>query len=166
MGQHIRGFPRLVKGIDDIAGQIQEEVVMQIGSTDYIPRNGRWFRFTDYEEMKQLNSQARVVITHAGAGSIITALKAGAAIILVPRLSQYGEALDDHQLQLANAMSANGRAKVVHDVRELGNALQNVIKPEQTNSSRKRLVKALREHLENLARGRRHVADTTSPNNH
>ena len=37
VGTHDQGFKRLVKKMDEIAGQIDEEVVMQIGSTDYKP---------------------------------------------------------------------------------------------------------------------------------
>ena len=148
VGQHIRGFPRLIKSMDEIAGRIHEKVVMQIGSTAYLPRNSHWFRFADYEEMKRLSREARVVITHAGAGSIITALKAGAAVIVVPRLCRYDEVVDDHQLELAGALSLDGRVTTVSDVEELESALQGVTRPQLENKVANRLIKALKVCLE------------------
>jgi len=35
VGTHDQGFERLVKKMDEIAGQIDEEVVIQVGYTDY-----------------------------------------------------------------------------------------------------------------------------------
>jgi len=148
VGQHSEGFPRLIQGMDEVAGRIQEEVVMQIGSTTYLPCNARWFRFADYEEMKLLNKAARVVVTHAGAGSIITALKAEAAVVVVPRLSRYAEVIDDHQLELARELSTEGRVVAVSEVEELEGVLQDVTRPKLRSKRANRLIRALRTCLE------------------
>lgn len=147
VGQHSEGFPRLVKGMDEIAGCIQEKVVMQIGSTAYEPCNASWFRFADYDEMKRLNREARVVVTHAGAGSIITALKAGAAVVVVPRLSRYDEVIDDHQLELADALSSKGQITTVSEVEKLESVLQSATRLQLKNRGSNRLIKALRAYL-------------------
>jgi beta-1,4-N-acetylglucosaminyltransferase len=148
VGQHTQGFPRLIRRMDEIAGRIQEEMIMQIGSTVYLPRNAHWFRFADYDEMKRLNKEARVVVTHAGAGSIITALKAGAAIVVVPRLSRYGEVIDDHQLELVEALSSNGRVTAVGDVGELESILQGITRRQPRNEKANRLILALQACLD------------------
>ena len=134
--------------MDEVAGRIQEKVVMQIGSTTYLPRNARWFRFADYEEMKCLNKAARVVVTHAGAGSIITALQAGTTVVVVPRLSRYGEHIDDHQLELAGTLSTEGRVTAVSEVEELESIVQGMTRPKPRSRRANRLIKALRERLE------------------
>jgi beta-1,4-N-acetylglucosaminyltransferase len=148
VGQHIHGFPRLIREMDEIAGHIQEEVIMQIGSTVYLPHNARWFRFADYDEMKRLNKDARVVVTHAGAGSIITALKAGTVVVIVPRLSRYDEVIDDHQLELVKALSSDGRVTALSEVEELESILQDVARPEPKSARDNRLITALRLCLE------------------
>jgi len=48
---------------------------------------------------------ARVVITHAGVGSIMLALAAGKKPIVAPRLYRYGEHVDDHQTEIARAFA-------------------------------------------------------------
>jgi len=148
------GFDRLIQEMDKIAGRIDEEVVMQIGETTYEPKNARSFRFASKEEMDGLYEDARVVVCHAGVGSILTALEHGKPVIAVPRRKKYGEHVDDHQLDIAGEMEKEGRITVVHDVEELGGALDNV----STASKMKvvtggELVKALRDHLNRLELG-------------
>ena len=50
-------------------------------------------------------AQADLVITHAGTGAIIGAVKQGKKVIAVPRLAKYGEHVDDHQLQIVEQFS-------------------------------------------------------------
>jgi UDP-N-acetylglucosamine transferase subunit ALG13 len=57
-----------------------------------------------------LTSAARVVVTHAAAGSIISALIHKKPLVIAPRSSIYGESIDDHQDQLANEISLQGMA--------------------------------------------------------
>ena len=44
-------------------------------------------------------SRCDTVITHGGTGAIIGAVKKGKKVIAVPRLAEYGEHVDNHQLQ-------------------------------------------------------------------
>lgn len=120
VGNHYLGFDRLVKKMDEIAGEINEKVIMQIGCSRYKPFNAEYFDFIDnFEEILRLNREARVVVSHAGAGSIITALNQETPIIIVPRLKVFKEHLDDHQLEIANAFSNNKNVRVVHNVESL-----------------------------------------------
>ena len=106
--------------MDEIAGEINEKVIMQIGCSRYKPFNAEYFDFIDnFEEILRLNREARVVVSHAGAGSIITALNQETPIIIVPRLKVFKEHLDDHQLEIANAFSNNKNVRVVHNVESL-----------------------------------------------
>jgi len=52
-------------------------VIIQWGSSTYQPQHARQFRFTSSQQMIELTQQARVIVTHAAAGAIITALRAG-----------------------------------------------------------------------------------------
>ena len=145
------GFDRLIREMDEIAGRIAEEVIMQIGETAYEPKNARYFRFVSAEKMDQLYEDARVVVCHAGVGSILTALEQGKPIIAVPRRKKYGEHVDDHQLDIAGEMEKEGRITVVCDVGELEDVLMNA----STNSAVKvekdnKLVRGLKEYLSRL----------------
>ena len=107
------------------AGKIDEKIIMQIGNTKYKPVNAEYFSFLEsFEEILRLNREARVVVSHAGAGSIVTALKEKTPVIVVPRLKKYDEHMNDHQLEIAKAMSENKNVTVVYDVEDLDNYLK------------------------------------------
>jgi beta-1,4-N-acetylglucosaminyltransferase len=125
VGNHYQGFDRLIKKMDEIAGKIDEDVVMQIGHTAYKPVNAEYFSFLDsFEEILRLNRDARVVVSHAGAGSIVTALKEKTPVIVVPRLKKYNEHMNDHQLEIAKAMSDNKNVTVLYNIESLEDSLK------------------------------------------
>lgn len=95
-------FNRILKKIDELIEKdlIKEEVFAQIGYSDYRPINYKYKDFLDREKFSKLMKSSTLVITHGGTGAIIAAVKAGKKVIAVPRLAQYGEHVDDHQLQL------------------------------------------------------------------
>ena len=86
----MRPFGRLVKEMDRIAGELDEKVVMQIGSTDYEPKNCEYFRFVPRKDIEEFYASARVIVCHAGGGSILTALQHGKPLVLVPRIKSRG----------------------------------------------------------------------------
>jgi UDP-N-acetylglucosamine transferase subunit ALG13 len=61
-------------------------------------------------ELADALAAADVVITHAGVGSALTALRSGRCPVLVPRETARGEAGDDHQEQLARELAERGLA--------------------------------------------------------
>ena len=143
-------FDRLIRGMDEIAGRIDEEVIMQIGETVYEPKNAEYFKFASKEKMDRLHEDARVVVCHAGVGSILTALEHGKPIIAVPRRKKYGEHIDDHQLDIAREMEKQGRITVVCDVDELESAIKNISAKSINLKSEKKLVIKLKEYLNQL----------------
>ena len=44
---------------------------------------------------------------------------------MVPRLKMFEEVIDDHQLEIAEAMSENERVKVVHTIEDLEDCLKS-----------------------------------------
>jgi beta-1,4-N-acetylglucosaminyltransferase len=146
-GMH--AFDRLVIAVDNLAGELDEEVVMQVGPTGYEPTNCEYFKFMAANEMQKLYARARVVICHAGIGSILTAWQYDKPLILVPRMKRYGEHMDDHQLEIAEEMERRGMT-VVYDISNLKSAMLNV----DTNAVRfgtgGDLSAALKQYLDRL----------------
>lgn len=151
IGMHPEGFERLIKKMDEIAGKINEEVVMQIGATKYTPQNAKHFDFTTEQEIKELCQKARVVVTH-GAMTIVDALEEGTPVIAVPRLKKYGEVIDDHQLYLVQELEKEGKVTAVYDVEELEEALERVGARPVKLVKDKRLVTALKEYIAKFER--------------
>lgn len=153
VGWHYQEFVRLIRKMDEMAGKMGEKVIMQVGFTKYRPKNAEYFDFVeDFQKILELNREARVVVTHAGAGSIVTALEQGTPAVVVPRLRKYREAIDDHQLELARALAEEGKVVAVYDVNDLEKALRNVKRSRIKVRKDKRLINFLKSYIRSLER--------------
>jgi len=119
-------FNRLLKALDDLVsrGMVPEEIIAQIGQSEYEPKNYKWYRYIDRDDFKNYQSQAHLIISHAGTGALIGALKLEKQVISVPRLAKYGEHIDDHQTQISGVLAGEGYLREVLDMDMLGDAIQ------------------------------------------
>ncbi|MHA2404462.1 MAG: glycosyltransferase [Candidatus Kariarchaeaceae archaeon] len=115
VGLHHQPFDRLIKGADDLAGQIDEKVIIQRGSSNIIPYFADHFQWTSSKHMELLTQDSRIVITQASAGAILLSLKYKKPVIAIPRLRRFKENFDNHQLELALALKKQGKVVVVDD---------------------------------------------------
>jgi UDP-N-acetylglucosamine transferase subunit ALG13 len=106
VGTHHQPFERLVRAAIVIAAG--RELVVQHGHTPRLPsgRSVRWQRWLAPAEMQELMSEASLVITHAGVATIVDALRAGQRPLVMARRRHLGEHVDDHQLQIVDALAA------------------------------------------------------------
>ena len=155
VGTNSWDFTRLIKEMDRIAGKIDEEVIMQISHIEYEPKNAKYFRFASNEEIEELYKNARVVVSHAGVGCIISALKHAKPNIVVPRRKEYGEHFDDHQLGIAKELEKEGKVKVVWDIEKLEEILNSANDDSITVKKDRRLVAALRDYINNLEKSKK-----------
>lgn len=119
-------FNRLLKALDDLVknGDVTEKIVAQIGRSEYEPKNFEWHRFFDRDEFKRYQREANLIISHAGTGALIGALKLGKQVIAVPRLAKYGEHIDDHQTQISSVLAEEGYLYEVLDMNDLGKVIK------------------------------------------
>jgi UDP-N-acetylglucosamine transferase subunit ALG13 len=111
-------FDRLVSAIDDVAPNFSGQNFMaQIGAGRYSPRNIRFVRSLDSTSFARTVEEARLIVAHAGMGSIITALQARKPIVVMPRDQGLGEVTSDHQF--ATARRLQGKPGVFVAMREL-----------------------------------------------
>lgn len=98
-------FNRLLKAVDDAIGEglIKDKVFAQIGSSDYKIKNYEYTEFLNHDEFNNKLNNCDVVLTHGGTGVIVNSVKMGKRVVAIPRLAQYGEVVDDHQIQLIKA---------------------------------------------------------------
>ena len=64
-----------------------------------------------------------LIITHAGTGVIVNGVKKGKKVIAIPRLSKYGEHVDNHQIQLIKEFSELNFIEPVYEIDKLDEAL-------------------------------------------
>jgi UDP-N-acetylglucosamine transferase subunit ALG13 len=121
-------FNRLLMQIDELVscGIFDDEIFAQIGYSDYRPKNYRYTDFMDHDNFEQMILNADYVITHGGIGVIFGAVKKGKKVIAVPRLAQYGEHVDDHQLQILEAFQSMDIIYSCTEIQNLGNVYINM----------------------------------------
>ncbi len=114
-------FDRLVGWVDDwaLAGD-RDDVVAQIGPSSFEPKRLRVLPFLDPPEFRRQVESADVIVSHAGMGTILTALELGKPILVVPRLGSLDETRNDHQVATADRFAADGLVLVARTPAELG----------------------------------------------
>jgi len=127
VGTHYQGFERLIKAVDELVvkDKIKENVVIQIGHTDYIPKNCKWFRFIDPENFEKYCKKSSIVITHGGIGSIVIPLQLKKRVIVVPRYRKFSEHTDDHQLQITRYLEKEKKIIALYDINNLEKTIIN-----------------------------------------
>ncbi|MCM2476294.1 glucuronosyltransferase [Rhizobium sp. CG5] len=104
-------FDRLVREMDAYAASSDEDIFGQIGkAAGYIPQNFAHCLTMNPKEFEQKFASARVIVSHAGIGTILTARKHGKPIIVFPRQAKFGEHRNDHQL--ATCQQLGGKAGI------------------------------------------------------
>jgi UDP-N-acetylglucosamine transferase subunit ALG13 len=94
-------FARLISALDALAPEIGEPICAQIGEDP-----ARYENIDAYAKMEPARydaafAEARLVVAHAGIGSILTARRLEKPLILMPRKHSLGEHRNDHQAATA-----------------------------------------------------------------
>lgn len=122
VGTHEQQFDRLVEAADLLAEN--ERVYIQTGYSKYVPIHAEHTPMLSYEQMKGFMKEADVVISHGGPGSIMLALEYGKIPVVVPRLQEFGEHVNDHQLHFCRHLAEEGNCILVDSVESLGSAIE------------------------------------------
>jgi len=122
VGTNEARFDRLLRAVAGL--QVDEELIVQHGHSARIERPGtELVDFLSFEQMVATIRRARVVVTHAGVGSVMVSLANGKCPVVVPRLKLHAEAVDDHQLQLGRRFAAASLVTLVEAPDDLAAAL-------------------------------------------
>jgi len=122
VGTNEARFDRLLHAVAEL--QLEEKLLVQHGHSVRVERpHTELVDFLPFEGMVEAIRAARVVVTHAGVGSVMVALANGKCPVVVPRRKAFGEAVDDHQLQLGRRFAESALVTLVEDPAALGDAL-------------------------------------------
>ncbi len=84
-----------------------------------------YFDYLPFVELQEWISKARVVVCHAGIGSVALCLSTGRHPVVVPRLKRLSEYIDDHQLTFGRRLAELGLATLIEDVSDLAEAVRS-----------------------------------------
>jgi len=108
-------FPRIVEWTEKAFqnNQYKVGITVQAGTTEP-SGNIAVKQWMSHEEFIRAIDSADIVITHAGSGAIVNAVKRHKYTICVPRLSKHKEHNDNHQTEIADAFTELGYIKVAY----------------------------------------------------
>jgi UDP-N-acetylglucosamine transferase subunit ALG13 len=128
VGNARQPFRRLLEAVDDLAGTPLlrgSHVVLQTGhDREFEAVHCDQQDFFPPPRFEELMARADVVICHGGNGTIFDALRAGKRPVVMPRRRQYGEHLNDHQLDLVRAFNSERRIFAAYEPEELPEAVR------------------------------------------
>jgi UDP-N-acetylglucosamine transferase subunit ALG13 len=133
VGNATQPFPRFLNAIADICKELPQPVFVQYGSTYEFSCEACMLQdFVTMEEFENRMVSSSLLIMHAGAGSVIHALRAGKLPVVIPRLSAYGEHVDDHQLEFSRELAGLGKIILCEKPEELTLAITKALAFGQT----------------------------------
>ena len=124
IGTQNQSFKRLFNYINEL--NIDEKIIVQGGKSKYFFTNPNveFYDFFCQEDMNIKIEEARIIIVHGGGGTIFKALEKGKKVIVVPRLREFKEHINDHQLEVTKYLVENNYALMALTKEELDNDLK------------------------------------------
>lgn len=127
IGNAPQSFTRLLEGVRRIAAELPQPVVVQHGHSILHDGGCQLVPFMGMEEFIQHINSSELLILHAGAGSLIHAIKAGKIPVVMPRRAIFGEHVDDHQVEFAQSMAMIGKVVVAEGPDDLMKAAEEAM---------------------------------------
>ena len=121
VGTHEQQFDRLIKEVDRLKKEnlIQDEVFIQTGYSNYVPKYCEWEKIISYEKMNQMIEESDIIITHGGPATFMGVIAKGKVPIVVPRQKKFGEHVNDHQMDFVEKVLNIYNLTVITNINDL-----------------------------------------------
>jgi UDP-N-acetylglucosamine transferase subunit ALG13 len=123
-------FDRLVRAVDAWAGAHDVPVFGQLGrlaADSYRPVNFPFEPFVSADEFQERLEGCRLLVAHAGMGSIISALTWGKPLLMMARRASLGEHRNEHQLATAAKFAGRAGLHVASEADEVGGLIDRLL---------------------------------------
>jgi UDP-N-acetylglucosamine transferase subunit ALG13 len=129
---NMNSFDRLIQAVDNwiAVHLLTEEVIAQIADGAYLPKHCQYVRFLTPGEYSKTFLRARIVISHAGMGSIITAMELRKPIVVMPRRAAFGETRNEHQTATVRHFRKSDLILVAESETEFTKILNGAMQPD------------------------------------
>ena len=154
LGTQNNSFHRLLEKIEELIKNdvIKDNVIVQAGYTKFKSDDMQIFDLIPREKLEKYQNQADLIITHGGVGSIITSLKLGKKVIAIPRLHEYGEHVNKHQIEIVELFNNKGYIIGCMDLEKLEEALKKVkeFEPKKYELDNHKMLNIIDEFIEKI----------------
>lgn len=154
VGTYKLQFDRIFMEIDSLLekNQLRCNVIAQIGSSTYKPKNFEFFDYCGQKKLHEIINKSDLIICQGGSGSIMDSLLLGKRVISVPRLVEFKEFFDNHQIQLVSKMEELGLILAVYDIKNLHEMINKAekFKPDFKNANQDKYTEFFTNYFKEL----------------
>ena len=154
LGTQNNSFYRLLEEIEENIkdGTIKEEVIVQAGYTKFQSHNMKIIDLISKEQLSKFQDEADLIITHGGVGSIISSVEKGKKVIAVPRMHEYGEHVNNHQIEIVKDFHNKGYIIGIEKVEDLKHAIivAKKFEPKKYQHNNKKMLKIIEEFIDKI----------------
>ncbi|MEM7709807.1 MAG: glycosyltransferase [Pseudomonadota bacterium] len=119
-------FPRLIDALDALAATLDERIVAQIGPDTAPYSHIETHATLAPDRLDALMAEARIVVAHAGIGTILSARGHGRPLVVMPRRHALGEHRNDHQMATVRELGDRAGLYVAWEADDLAPLLAGV----------------------------------------
>lgn len=148
LGTQDKQFKRLLDAVEKL--DIDEKIIAQTGSTKFESNKMEIHKYLTNDEFIKYMNEARVIITHAGVGTIIQGLKLNKKMIVAARKKEYKEHVNNHQEQILKVFSDDGYIIALEKFDDLPELINKEFTPKKYKSNNKNFRQSLKEEIEKL----------------
>ena len=149
-------FDRLLRSVDEAIPHTltSEPVFAQIGESKYRPNNMEYVTKLSKSDYDRKMIESRGVISHAGIGTIILALELEKPLLVMPRLREYREHVNNHQVRTARRFEQLGYVIVAYRTQDLLYyiSILHTFRPKCRLAEPEKIVKYIKTYLEGITR--------------
>jgi UDP-N-acetylglucosamine transferase subunit ALG13 len=147
-------FDRLIKAVDHWAAtRGRHDFYAQVGRHAWKPNFIPFVEMLPHAELLDCIHSAELIISHAGMGTILSAIKFRKKIIVLPKLAKLGEHRNDHQMATCRRLLNHSVVNIAFTESDIFQMLENpdlLIVPEFTRSvSNNSLIDGIRNFITN-----------------
>lgn len=153
LGTQDKPFKRLVEAVNKYSlNHPEEDIIVQLGCTTYQSDTMKLFDYIPSDKMEHYFSNADIIITHGGVGSILEAIKKNKKVIAVPRLKKFGEHVNDHQTQIVSVFADMNYIIACNDLKLLEEKIDDAKQffPNRLHSNNEHFVSELKKIVDSL----------------
>ena len=147
-------FTRPLSEIENLCEQgiINDKIIVQSGFTKYQSKHFEIIPLIETDKLNELIDKSTLVISHAGTGSVLGAIKKNKKTIAVARYQELGEHIDNHQLDLLDEFSKKGYLIPWYKEDNLIDILSKVktFTPKPYISSKQKIIEYLKNYISDI----------------
>ena len=112
VGNGEKSFLRLFINLERFFDLMPQPIIAQCGSTEFKSPKVKSFKFIELSKFKENISKSKLIICHAGMGTMLQSIQANKFPVCIPRMAKYDEIINDHQVDIAKALG--GQNKIIY----------------------------------------------------